>query len=131
LHAKADLHSPRSPDDPVIAGEEAVAGCSFGTGQMGGIQRPKALPRERARPCRHLLRDSNVDHRTWCPPRNFDAPIRQRVLCILKRKDSRPDQPVNPIDDPLQDHKDGGGFLGNAVLTLIIERAVKAIQIQI
>jgi hypothetical protein len=53
------------------------------------------------------------------------------VLCVLKRQDSRPDQSVNPIDDPLQDHKDGGGFLGNSVLTLIIERAVKAIQIQI
>jgi hypothetical protein len=77
------------------------------------------------------LRDSNIDHRTLCPPRNFDAPIRQRVLRILKRKDSRPDQPINPIDEPLQDLKDDGGFPGNSVLTLIIERAVKAIQIQI
>jgi hypothetical protein len=72
-----------------------------------------------------------MDHRTLCPPRHFEAPIRQRVLRVLKRQDSRPDQPVNPTDDPLQDHKDGGGFLGDSVLTLIIEWTVKAIQIQI
>ena len=66
-----------------------------------------------------------------CPLRNFSAPIRQRVLRILERKDSRPDQLVNPIDDPLQDRKDCGGLLGNPVLTLVIEWAVKAIQIQV
>ena len=59
------------------------------------------------------------------PPCNFGAPIRQRMLRVLERKDSRPDQPVNPIDDPLQDHKDGGSFLGNPVLALLIERAIK------
>jgi hypothetical protein len=63
--------------------------------------------------------------------RNFGAPIRQRVLRILKRKDSRPTQLVNPINDALQDRKNCGGFLGNPVLTLVIERAVKAIQIQV
>jgi hypothetical protein len=66
-----------------------------------------------------------------CPLRNLGAPIRQRVLRILKRKDSRPDQLVNPIDDPLQDRKDCGSLVGNPGLTLVIERAVKAIQIQV
>ena len=55
-----------------------------------------------------------------CPPRNFGAPIRQRVLRILEFKDSRPDQLINPIDDPLQDHKDCSGFLGNPFLALIM-----------
>ena len=75
--------------------------------------------------------DGNVDHRTLCPLRNFGAPIRQRVLRILERKDSRPAQLVNSIEDPLQDRKDCGGLVGNSVLTLVIERAVKAIQIQV
>jgi hypothetical protein len=73
------------------------------------------------------LCDGNVAHRTVCPLRNFNAPIRQRVLRILERKDSRPDQLVNPIDDPLQDRKDCGGLLGNPILALIVERAVKTI----
>jgi hypothetical protein len=55
----------------------------------------------------------------------------KRVLCILERKDSRPNQLVNPIDDSLQDRKDCGGLLGNPVLPLVIERAVQAIQIQV
>jgi hypothetical protein len=66
-----------------------------------------------------------------CPLRNFGAPIRQWVLGILERKDSRPHQLVNPIDDPLQDRKDGGGLVGNPVLPLVIERTVKAMQIQV
>jgi hypothetical protein len=66
-----------------------------------------------------------------CPLRNFDTPIRQRVLRILERKDSRPNQLVNPIDDPLQDRKDGGGLLGNPILALIVEGAVKTIEIQV
>jgi hypothetical protein len=66
-----------------------------------------------------------------CPLRNFGAPIRQRVLCILERKESRPHQLVNPVDDPLQDRKDRGGLVGNPVLPLVIERTVKAIQIQV
>jgi hypothetical protein len=37
LHAKPDLHPPRSPDDLVITGEKAVAGGGFGTGQIGRI----------------------------------------------------------------------------------------------
>jgi hypothetical protein len=65
-----------------------------------------------------------------CPLRNFGAPIHQRVLRILERKNSRPNQLVNPIDDALQDRKDCGGLLGNPVLPLVIERPVKAIQIQ-
>jgi len=75
--------------------------------------------------------DGNVDYRTVCPLRNFGAPIRQRVLGILERKDSRPDQLVNPIDDPLQDRKDCGGLLGDPILALIVERAVKTIEIQV
>jgi hypothetical protein len=66
-----------------------------------------------------------------CPLRNFGAPIRQRVLRILERKDSRPNQLVNPIDDSLQDRKDCGGLLGDPSLALVIERAVKTIQIQV
>lgn len=131
LDAKPDLHPTRSPDDSVITGEEAVAGCDFSTGQMGRIQGPQSRCPSCSCLCSHLWRDSNVDYRTLCPPHNFATPIRQRVLCVLERKDNRPDQPVNPLDDPLQDHKDCGGFLGNSVLTLIIERPVKAIQIQI
>jgi hypothetical protein len=53
------------------------------------------------------------------------------VLRVLELKDSRPDQLVNPLDNPLQDCKNGGGFLSNPVLALIIKRAVEAIQIQV
>jgi hypothetical protein len=66
-----------------------------------------------------------------CPLRNFGAPIRQRVLGILERKDSRPDQLVNSIDDPLQDRKDCGSLLDNPILALIVEWAVKTIEIQV
>jgi hypothetical protein len=77
------------------------------------------------------LRDDNVDRSTLCSLRNFGAPIHQWVLRVLERKNSRPGQPVNSIDNPLQDHKDCSGFLGNPVLALIVERTVKAIQIQV
>jgi hypothetical protein len=66
-----------------------------------------------------------------CPLCNCGAPIRQWVLRILERKESRPDELVNPIDDPLQDCKDGGSLLGNPILALLIKRAVKTIEIQV
>jgi hypothetical protein len=66
-----------------------------------------------------------------CPLRNFGAPVCQRMLRIFERKDSRPDQLVNPIDDALQGRKDCGGLLGNPLLALVVERAVKTIEIQV
>jgi hypothetical protein len=80
------------------------------------------------RPYRHSWRDSDVDHGTLCPPPNFGAPIHQRVLRILEIKNSRPDQPVNPLDDSLQDLKNGSSFLDNPVLALLVKRTVKTIS---
>jgi hypothetical protein len=65
------------------------------------------------------------------PRRNLGTPIHQWGLRILERKDSRPDQLVNPVNDPLQDHKDCGGLVGNPLLALIVERAVKTIEVQV
>jgi hypothetical protein len=101
----------------------------FGTGEMGRIQGPQSRRRSCARSCRHLGRDGDVDYGTLRPSPNCDAPIHQRVWRVLALKDSRPDKPVNPRDHPLQDGKNRSGFLGNPVLTLIIKRAVQAIQI--
>ena len=53
------------------------------------------------------------------------------VIEALERKDSRPNQLVNPIDDSLQDRKDCGGLLGDPSLAWVIEWAVKTIQIQV
>jgi hypothetical protein len=63
--------------------------------------------------------------------RNFGASIQQGVLGVLELQDSRPCQVVDAVDNPLKDREDCGGFLGDAVLVLVIKRAVEAVQVQV
>jgi hypothetical protein len=38
---------------------------------------------------------------------------------------------VDAVDDPLQDREDCRGFSGDAVLALVIKRAVETVQVQV
>jgi hypothetical protein len=65
------------------------------------------------------------------PPRNLYTTIRQWVLRIFEIDDSRPDQTIYPLNNTLQDPKDGIRFAGNSRLSLVVKRTVEAIQIQV
>jgi hypothetical protein len=76
-------------------------------------------------------RDGNVHDRSVCPLGNFDTPIHQGMLCILKIEYTRPYQMVNTIDNALQDRKNSGSFLGNPCLVLIIKRSIETVEIEV
>jgi len=98
---------------------------------MRGIQSPKTGRREGVRPRSDGRRDGNVHDRSVCPLGNFDTPIHQGMLCILKREYIRPYQTVNSMRDALKDSKYRRSFSRNPCLVLIIKRPIETVEIEI
>jgi hypothetical protein len=98
---------------------------------MRGIQSPKTGRREGVCPRRDGRRDGNVYDRTVCPLGNFDTPIHQGMLRILKSEYIRPYQTVNAMRDALKDNKYRSSFLRNPCLVLIIKWPIETVEIEI
>jgi len=98
---------------------------------MRGIQGPKTGRREDVCPRSNGRGDGNVPDCSVCPLGNFDTPIHQGMLRILKREDIRSYQAVNTVRDALEDGKHCSGFLRNPCLVLIIKRPIETVEIEI
>jgi hypothetical protein len=120
-----------SPDEPVVAGNQAGTDARFSACKMSGVERLKTGGVQSCCSRRHFRVD--LDYGTCMPTPTTDlcAPVRQRVLGVLKIKNIRPSQLVHAIDDPLQDEEDGRRLQRDTLLALVIERPVEAVEIQV
>ena len=92
---------------------------------------PETSSREGMCPRSDGRRDGHVPDRSLCPLGNFDPPIYQGMLGILKCEYIRPYQTINAMRDALEHSKYCRSFLGNPCLALIIKRPIETVEIKI
>ena len=131
MHRHCHRYTSGCPKHLVIAGEHAITRGRFGTSEMRGIQSPQTGRREGMRPRSDDGRNGNMYDGTVCPPRNFDTPVHERMLSILKREYIRPYQVVNAMSNALKDSEYRRSLLRNPCLVLIIKRPIETVEIEI
>src|SRR3954452_23252197 len=90
FHHHLGIRPARSPDEPIVTGDQAGATTCFGAREVSGVKWRKAASVELFCSRRHLLVNPDSDTRTPTPATDLCAAIRQRVLGVLEIQSLRP-----------------------------------------
>jgi hypothetical protein len=131
LHHDLSARPASTPHEPVVTGKQAGTGTCFGTRQMSGVKWSKSGGMQSRRSGPHLRVNLDYDMRATAPATDLCAAVRQRMLRVLELQNLRPSELVQTVGESLQDGEDRRCFHHDPLLTLVIERPVEAVEIQI